>query len=72
MDELTDSLCLRWAKDTRVVLVSSLERRKWTTVRPLPTKKPIPSQFEVPPPPSQMWLKLQLLTQLSPPRYACM
>lgn len=31
----------------RVVLVSSHERRKWTTVRPLPTKKPIPSQFEV-------------------------
>ncbi|KAM9843665.1 zinc finger CCCH domain-containing protein 7A isoform 1-T1 [Aulostomus maculatus] len=36
-----------WAKDRRVVLVSSLERRKWTTVRPLPTKKPIPSQFEI-------------------------
>lgn len=44
------SLCLRWAKDTRVVLVSSHERRKCTTVRPLPTKKPIPSQFEVFPP----------------------
>lgn len=44
------SLCLRWAKDMRVVLVSSHERRKWTTVRPLPTKKPIPSQFEVFPP----------------------
>lgn len=40
-------LCLRWAKDRRVVLVSSHERKKWTTVRPLPTKKPIPSQFEV-------------------------
>ncbi|XP_011602431.1 zinc finger CCCH domain-containing protein 7A isoform X1 [Takifugu rubripes] len=39
-----------WAKDTRVVLVSSLGEgkwRKWTTVRPLPTKKPIPSQFEI-------------------------
>uniref|UniRef100_A0A3Q0RDQ8 Zinc finger CCCH-type containing 7A n=1 Tax=Amphilophus citrinellus TaxID=61819 RepID=A0A3Q0RDQ8_AMPCI len=36
-----------WAKDRRVVLVSSHERRKWTTVRPLPTKKPIPSQFEI-------------------------
>uniref|UniRef100_A0A8C2X2J9 Zinc finger CCCH-type containing 7A n=1 Tax=Cyclopterus lumpus TaxID=8103 RepID=A0A8C2X2J9_CYCLU len=36
-----------WAKDRRVVLVSSHERKKWTTVRPLPTKKPIPSQFEI-------------------------
>uniref|UniRef100_A0A7N9AST4 Zinc finger CCCH-type containing 7A n=1 Tax=Mastacembelus armatus TaxID=205130 RepID=A0A7N9AST4_9TELE len=36
-----------WAKDRRVVLVSSIERKKWTTVRPLPTKKPIPSQFEI-------------------------
>uniref|UniRef100_A0A7N6F9M1 C3H1-type domain-containing protein n=1 Tax=Anabas testudineus TaxID=64144 RepID=A0A7N6F9M1_ANATE len=36
-----------WAKDRRVVLVSSNERKKWTTVRPLPTKKPIPSQFEI-------------------------
>ncbi|XP_012713476.2 zinc finger CCCH domain-containing protein 7A isoform X1 [Fundulus heteroclitus] len=36
-----------WAKDKRVVLVSSHERKKWTTVRPLPTKKPIPSQFEI-------------------------
>lgn len=35
--------------------MSSLEKRKWTTVRALPTKKPIPSQFEVPPsPPPQM------------------
>lgn len=40
-------VCVRWAKDLRVVLVSSHERKKWTTVRPLPTKKPIPSQFEV-------------------------
>jgi len=40
-------LSLRWAKDRRVVLVSSNERKKWTTVRSLPTKKPIPSQFEV-------------------------
>lgn len=46
------ALSLRWAKDIRVVLVSSHERRKWTTVRPLPTKKPIPSQFEVFPPTS--------------------
>ncbi|XP_029015241.1 zinc finger CCCH domain-containing protein 7A [Betta splendens] len=36
-----------WAKDKRVVIVSSIERKKWTTVRPLPTKKPIPSQFEI-------------------------
>ncbi|KAM3864469.1 zinc finger CCCH domain-containing protein 7A [Diretmus argenteus] len=36
-----------WSKDRRVVLVSSNERRKWTTVRSLPTKKPIPSQFEI-------------------------
>ncbi|XP_058509725.1 zinc finger CCCH domain-containing protein 7A isoform X1 [Solea solea] len=36
-----------WAKDRRVVLVSSHERKKWTAVRPLPTKKPIPSQFEI-------------------------
>lgn len=36
-----------WAKDRRVVLVSSIERKKWTTIRPLPTKKPIPSQFEI-------------------------
>uniref|UniRef100_A0A3B3ZLP4 C3H1-type domain-containing protein n=1 Tax=Periophthalmus magnuspinnatus TaxID=409849 RepID=A0A3B3ZLP4_9GOBI len=36
-----------WAKDRRVVLVSSNERKKWTTVRPLPTKKPIPAQFEI-------------------------
>ncbi|XP_054463595.1 zinc finger CCCH domain-containing protein 7A isoform X2 [Anoplopoma fimbria] len=36
-----------WAKDRRVVLVSSHERKKWTTVRSLPTKKPIPSQFEI-------------------------
>ncbi|XP_047214051.1 zinc finger CCCH domain-containing protein 7A-like isoform X3 [Girardinichthys multiradiatus] len=36
-----------WAKDKRVVLVSSHERKKWTTVRPRPTKKPIPSQFEI-------------------------
>ncbi|KAL2100770.1 hypothetical protein ACEWY4_002531 [Coilia grayii] len=36
-----------WAKDRRVVLVSSIERKKWTTVRPLPTKKPVPAQFEI-------------------------
>ncbi|XP_016896035.1 zinc finger CCCH domain-containing protein 7A isoform X1 [Cynoglossus semilaevis] len=36
-----------WAKDKRVVLVSSHERKKWTIVRPLPTKKPVPAQFEI-------------------------
>lgn len=36
-----------WTKDKRVVLVSSHERKKWTTVRSLPTKKPIPAQFEI-------------------------
>ncbi|XP_049601764.1 zinc finger CCCH domain-containing protein 7A [Syngnathus scovelli] len=36
-----------WAKDKRVVLISSNERKKWTTVRALPTKKPIPAQFEI-------------------------
>uniref|UniRef100_A0A672MJP6 Zinc finger CCCH domain-containing protein 7A-like n=1 Tax=Sinocyclocheilus grahami TaxID=75366 RepID=A0A672MJP6_SINGR len=36
-----------WSKERRVVLVSSIERKKWTTVRPLPTKKPIPTQFEI-------------------------
>ncbi|CAG12227.1 unnamed protein product, partial [Tetraodon nigroviridis] len=36
-----------WAKDMRVVLVRSHEGRKWITVRPLPTKKPVPSQFEI-------------------------
>ncbi|XP_076865357.1 zinc finger CCCH domain-containing protein 7A [Brachyhypopomus gauderio] len=36
-----------WSKDRQVVLVSSVERRKWTTVRGLPTRKPAPSQFEI-------------------------
>uniref|UniRef100_A0AAY4CQZ7 C3H1-type domain-containing protein n=1 Tax=Denticeps clupeoides TaxID=299321 RepID=A0AAY4CQZ7_9TELE len=36
-----------WAKDRRVVLVQEVARKKWTTVRPLPTKKPVPSQFEI-------------------------
>uniref|UniRef100_A0AAY5F1L8 C3H1-type domain-containing protein n=1 Tax=Electrophorus electricus TaxID=8005 RepID=A0AAY5F1L8_ELEEL len=36
-----------WSKDRQVVLVSSVERKKWTTVRPLPTRKPAPSQFEI-------------------------
>ncbi|XP_066546469.1 zinc finger CCCH domain-containing protein 7A isoform X1 [Amia ocellicauda] len=36
-----------WSKEKRVVLVSSSERKKWITIRPLPTKKPIPSQFDL-------------------------
>lgn len=36
-----------WSKERRVVLVSSIERKKWTTVRALPTKKPVPAQFEI-------------------------
>ncbi|TRZ04278.1 hypothetical protein DNTS_003229 [Danionella cerebrum] len=36
-----------WSKERRVVLVSSIERKKWTAVRPLPTKKPVPAQFEI-------------------------
>ncbi|KAG7316934.1 hypothetical protein KOW79_019232 [Hemibagrus wyckioides] len=36
-----------WSKDRRVVLVSSVERRKWIEVRPLPTRKPAPAQFEI-------------------------
>ncbi|XP_023654260.1 zinc finger CCCH domain-containing protein 7A [Paramormyrops kingsleyae] len=36
-----------WAKDKRVLLVSSVERKKWLQIRPLPVKKPIPSQFEI-------------------------
>ncbi|XP_053348789.1 zinc finger CCCH domain-containing protein 7A [Clarias gariepinus] len=36
-----------WSKDRRVVLVSSVERKKWTEVRPLPMRKPAPTQFEI-------------------------
>ncbi|RXM32439.1 Zinc finger CCCH domain-containing protein 7A [Acipenser ruthenus] len=36
-----------WSKERRVVLVMSSERKKWTTIRPLPTKKPIPAQFDL-------------------------
>ncbi|KAI7803819.1 zinc finger CCCH domain-containing protein 7A [Triplophysa rosa] len=36
-----------WSKERRVVLISSVERKKWTTVRSLPTKKPVPLQFEI-------------------------
>lgn len=37
----------RWTKDRRVVLVMSNERKKWMTIRPLPTKKQVPLQFDV-------------------------
>ncbi|XP_029432792.1 zinc finger CCCH domain-containing protein 7A [Rhinatrema bivittatum] len=36
-----------WTKDRRVVLVMSKERKKWMTIRPLPTKKPVPLQFDL-------------------------
>ncbi|XP_046690395.1 zinc finger CCCH domain-containing protein 7A [Silurus meridionalis] len=36
-----------WSKERRVVLVSSVERKKWTEVRSLPTRKPAPAQFEI-------------------------
>uniref|UniRef100_A0A8D0FIS3 C3H1-type domain-containing protein n=1 Tax=Strix occidentalis caurina TaxID=311401 RepID=A0A8D0FIS3_STROC len=36
-----------WTKDRRVVLVMSNERKKWMTIRPLPTKKQVPLQFDV-------------------------
>ncbi|XP_062915307.1 zinc finger CCCH domain-containing protein 7A [Mobula hypostoma] len=36
-----------WTKEHRVLLVMSNERKKWTTIRPLPSKKPIPQQFDL-------------------------
>ncbi|XP_062846436.1 zinc finger CCCH domain-containing protein 7A [Trichomycterus rosablanca] len=36
-----------WLKDRQVVLISSIERRKWIAARPLPTRKPAPAQFEL-------------------------
>ncbi|XP_025059168.1 zinc finger CCCH domain-containing protein 7A isoform X3 [Alligator sinensis] len=36
-----------WTKDRRVVLVMSNERKKWMTIRPLPTKKQVPLQFDL-------------------------
>ncbi|CAH2306925.1 zinc finger CCCH domain-containing 7A [Pelobates cultripes] len=36
-----------WTKDRQVVLVMSNERKKWMTIRPFPTKKPVPLQFEL-------------------------
>ncbi|KAL8175267.1 UNVERIFIED_CONTAM: Zinc finger CCCH domain-containing protein 7A, partial [Gekko kuhli] len=37
----------QWTKDRRVVLVMSNERKKWMTIRPLPTKKQVPLQFDL-------------------------
>ncbi|XP_071976800.1 zinc finger CCCH domain-containing protein 7A [Engystomops pustulosus] len=36
-----------WSKDRQVVLVMSNERKKWISIRPCPTKKPLPVQFEL-------------------------
>lgn len=36
-----------WTKERRVLLVMSNERKKWTTIRPFPSKKPIPQQFDL-------------------------
>ncbi|XP_044160109.1 zinc finger CCCH domain-containing protein 7A [Bufo gargarizans] len=36
-----------WTKDCQVVLVMSNERKKWISIRPCPTKKPVPVQFEL-------------------------
>ncbi|KAM4024108.1 zinc finger CCCH domain-containing protein 7A isoform 1-T2 [Anomaloglossus baeobatrachus] len=36
-----------WTKDRQVVLVMSNERKKWISIRPCPTKKPVPVQFEL-------------------------
>ncbi|XP_044289204.1 zinc finger CCCH domain-containing protein 7A [Varanus komodoensis] len=36
-----------WTKDRRVTLVMSNERKKWNTIRPLPTKKQAPLQFDL-------------------------
>ncbi|KAM9305544.1 zinc finger CCCH domain-containing protein 7A [Gastrophryne carolinensis] len=36
-----------WIKDRQVVLVMSYEKKKWISIRPCPTKKPLPSQFEL-------------------------
>ncbi|XP_051877219.1 LOW QUALITY PROTEIN: zinc finger CCCH domain-containing protein 7A [Pristis pectinata] len=36
-----------WTKERRVLLVMSNERKKWTNIRPLPSKKPIPQQFDL-------------------------
>ncbi|KAJ6655948.1 hypothetical protein lerEdw1_004533 [Lerista edwardsae] len=36
-----------WTRDRRVVLVMSSERKKWMTIRPLPTKKQVPLQFDL-------------------------
>ncbi|XP_003477808.1 zinc finger CCCH domain-containing protein 7A isoform X1 [Cavia porcellus] len=36
-----------WTKDRRAMRVMSLERMKWMNIRPLPTKKQMPLQFDM-------------------------
>ncbi|KAK1344817.1 hypothetical protein QTO34_013519 [Cnephaeus nilssonii] len=36
-----------WTKDRRAMRVMSVERKKWMNIRPLPTKKQMPLQFDV-------------------------
>ncbi|XP_067088667.1 zinc finger CCCH domain-containing protein 7B-like [Osmerus mordax] len=36
-----------WTKERRVLLVMSLERKKWAMVRPLPYAKTFPQQYEI-------------------------
>uniref|UniRef100_A0A2K6FJC1 Zinc finger CCCH-type containing 7A n=1 Tax=Propithecus coquereli TaxID=379532 RepID=A0A2K6FJC1_PROCO len=36
-----------WTKDRRAMRVMSIERKKWMNIRPLPTKKQMPLQFDV-------------------------
>lgn len=42
-----NSIFLRWTKDRRAMRVMSIERKKWMNIRPLPTKKQMPLQFDV-------------------------
>ncbi|XP_049759068.1 zinc finger CCCH domain-containing protein 7A isoform X3 [Loxodonta africana] len=36
-----------WTKDRRAMRVMSVERKKWMNIRPLPTKKQMPLQFDL-------------------------
>ncbi|PNI44011.1 ZC3H7A isoform 3, partial [Pan troglodytes] len=36
-----------WTKDRRAMRVMSIERKKWMNIRPLPTKKQMPLQFDL-------------------------
>lgn len=42
-----NSMFLRWTRDRRAMRVMSIERKKWMNIRPLPTKKQMPLQFDV-------------------------